>query len=96
MLQDTTINDKNTTKVIAKLHQVYFKVKIAKKCESIHFLSNSTRLVLQLTIAMTDFLRHYWSDIFSTYIFKKLRAVSTPGGVSHPFSPYYTQFLMFD
>ena len=31
MLEDTTINDKNNTKVIAKLHQCYFKVKIAKK-----------------------------------------------------------------
>ena len=31
MLEDTTINDKNNTKVIAKLHQGYFKVKIAKK-----------------------------------------------------------------
>ena len=30
MLQDTTINDKNNTKVIAKLHQGYFKVKIEK------------------------------------------------------------------
>ena len=30
MLQDTAINDKNNSKVIAKLHQGYFKVKIAK------------------------------------------------------------------
>ena len=30
MLKDTTIIDKNNTKVIAKLHQGYFKVKIAK------------------------------------------------------------------
>ena len=31
MHKETTINDKNNTKVIAKLHQVHFKVKIAKK-----------------------------------------------------------------
>ena len=37
MLKETTINEKNNTKVIAKLHQVYFKVKVAKKCENIHF-----------------------------------------------------------
>ena len=30
MLKETTLNDKNNTKVIAKLHQVHFKVKIAK------------------------------------------------------------------
>ena len=30
MHKETTINDKNNTKVIAKLHQVHFKVKIAK------------------------------------------------------------------
>ena len=36
-LKETTNNDKNNTKVIAKLHQVHFKVKISKKCEHIHF-----------------------------------------------------------
>ena len=30
MHKETTINDKNNTKVIAKLHQVHFKVKIEK------------------------------------------------------------------
>ena len=30
-LKETTLNDKNNTKVIAKLHQGHFKVKIAKK-----------------------------------------------------------------
>ena len=28
MLKETTINDKNNNKIIAKLHQVYFKVKM--------------------------------------------------------------------
>ena len=37
MLKETTINDKNNTKVILNLHQSHFKVKIAKKSESIHF-----------------------------------------------------------
>ena len=31
MLKETTINDKNNTKVILNLHQGHFKVKIAKK-----------------------------------------------------------------
>ena len=50
MLKETTINDKNNIKVIAKLHRGHFKVKIEK-----NFLSNSTRLVVQLTITKTDF-----------------------------------------
>ena len=37
MPKETTINDKNNTKVIAKLHQVHFKVKIEKKCQNIYF-----------------------------------------------------------
>ena len=37
MLQDTTINDKNKTKGIAKLHHVYFKVKIAKNVKVFTF-----------------------------------------------------------
>ena len=35
---ETTIIDKNNTKVIAKLHQGYFNVKIAKECENIPFI----------------------------------------------------------
>ena len=31
MLKETTINDMNNTKVIEKLHQGHFKVKIPKK-----------------------------------------------------------------
>ena len=31
MLKETTINDKNSIKVSAKLHQGHFKVKIEKK-----------------------------------------------------------------
>ena len=38
MHRETTIIDKNNTKVIAKLHQVHFKVKIAKQCENIPFI----------------------------------------------------------
>ena len=38
MLKETTNNDKNNNKIISKLHQVHFKVKIAEKCENIHFL----------------------------------------------------------
>ena len=41
MLKETTINDKNNIKVIAKLHQGHFKVKIEKNCENINFLLNS-------------------------------------------------------
>ena len=37
MLKETTINDKNNTKVILNSHQGHFKVKIAKKSEIIHF-----------------------------------------------------------
>ena len=55
MLKETTINDKNNIKVLAKLHQGHFKVKIEKICENINFLSNSTRLVVQITITKTDF-----------------------------------------
>ena len=95
MLEDTTINDKKNTKVIAKLHQGYFKVKIVKKIESIHFLSNSTRLVLQFTIAKTDFATLLVGHICQIH-FKKFRAVSTLGGVSHPYTPYYTHFSMFN
>ena len=54
MLKETTINDKNNIKVVAKL-QGHFKVKIKKNCENINFLSNSTRLVVQITITETDF-----------------------------------------
>ena len=68
MHRETTIIDKNNTKVIAKLHQVHFKVKIAKQCENIPFISNSTRLVMQLTITKTDFkillVRHIFHKKF--------------------------------
>ena len=37
MLKETTIIDKNNTKVILNLHEVYFKVEITKKSENIHF-----------------------------------------------------------
>ena len=37
MLKETTIDNKNNTKAITKLHQGHFKVKMAKKCENIHF-----------------------------------------------------------
>ena len=47
---ETTIIDKNNTKVIAKLHQVHFNVKIAKECENIPFI------MMQLTITKTDFV----------------------------------------
>ena len=40
MLKETTINDKNNTKVILNLHQGHFKVKIAKKSENIHFFNS--------------------------------------------------------
>ena len=33
MLKETTINDKNNTKIILNLHQGHFKVKIAEKSE---------------------------------------------------------------
>ena len=49
-LKETTINDENNIKVIAKLHQDHFKVKIIFFCENINFLSNSTWLVVQLPI----------------------------------------------
>ena len=37
MLKETTINDKNNTKVMLNLHQGHFKVKIAKKSGNNHF-----------------------------------------------------------
>ena len=37
MLKETTMNDKNNTKVILNLHQGHFKVKIAKKSKNINF-----------------------------------------------------------
>ena len=56
MFKETTINDNYNTKVIAKLPQGHFKVKVAKKCENVQFFSNSKRLVVQLTTAKTDFV----------------------------------------
>ena len=38
MHRETTINDKNNTKVIAKLRQVHLKDKITKQCENIPFI----------------------------------------------------------
>ena len=38
MHRETTIIDKNNSKVKARLHQVHFKVKIAKECENIPFI----------------------------------------------------------
>ena len=67
MLKETTINNKKNIKVIAKLHQGHFKVKIEKNCENINFLSNSTRLVVQLTITKTDFGTLLVRHIFHTH-----------------------------
>ena len=40
MLKETTINDKNNTKVILNLHQGHFKVKIENKSKNIHFFNS--------------------------------------------------------
>ena len=75
MLKEATIHDKNNTKVIEKLHQGHFKVKIAKK---IHFLSNSTRLVVQFTITKTDFETLLVRHIFHTH-FQDIEGSFNPG-----------------
>ena len=95
MRKETTIKDKNNIKVIAKLHQGHFQVKIEKNCENINFLSNSTRLVVQLTITKTDFEPLLVRHIFHTHC-QDIEAVSTLEWVSHPYSPYYTHFSMFN
>ena len=48
MLKETTINDKNNTKVILNLHQGHFKVKIAKQSEIFTFLSACSSVKHQL------------------------------------------------
>ena len=67
------------------------------KISTFNTVSNSTRLVA-INYYKDWFwdIFIYWSDIFSTHIFKKLRTVSTLRGVSHPYSPYYTHFSMFN
>ena len=82
MLKETTINDKNNIKVIAKLHQGHFKVKIEKNCKNINFLSNSTRLVVQLTITKTDFETLLVRHIFHTF--------SRHWGQCQPWEGYHT------
>ena len=95
LLKETTINDNNNTKVIAKLHQGHFKVKTTKKCENIRFLSNSTKLVVQLTITKTDFEPLLVRHIVHTH-FQGIEGSVNPGrGISYPYSPNYTHFLMF-
>ena len=69
-LKVPTNNDKN--------HQGHFKVKIAKKFENIHFLSNSTRLVVQLTITKTDFETLLVRHIFHTHL-QEIEGSVNPG-----------------
>ena len=92
MLKDTTINDKNNIKVIAKLHQGHFKVKIAKKCENINFLSNSTWLVMQLTITKTDFETLSVRHIFHTHC-QDIEGSVNPGRGITPLFPLLHSFL---
>ena len=89
MLKETTINDKNNSKAIAKLHQGHFKVKIAKKCENNHFQHSikfntvSGNYLLQRLI-----LRH----TFHTY-FQEIEDSVNPGrGITHLF-PLLHSFL---
>ena len=67
MLKETTIHDKNNTKVILNLHQGHFKVKIAKKaCSSVkHQLGQNIYLqnmyqIDNLVIVITH--SHYMSQ----------------------------------
>ena len=48
MLKETTIHDKNSTKVILNLHRGPFKVKIAKKLKISTFLSACSSVKHQL------------------------------------------------
>ena len=48
MLKETTIHDKNNTKVILNLHQGHFKVKIAKNLKISTFLSACSSVKHQL------------------------------------------------
>ena len=86
MLKETTINDKNNTKVISKVYQGNFKVKIANTIENIHFLSNSTRLEVQLTITKTVFEALLVRHIFHTHFQVIEGSVSPVKGIT-PLSP---------
>ena len=92
MLKETTINDKNNIKVIAKLHQGHFKVKIEKNCENINFLANSTRLVVQITITKTDFETLLVRHIFHTHC-QDIEGSDNPGRGITPLFPLLHSFL---
>ena len=65
MLKETTINDKNNTKVIAKLLQGHSKVKIAKHVKISTFYQ--IQLLVQQAITKTDFETLLIRNIFHTH-----------------------------
>ena len=80
MLKETAINDKNNTKVIAKLHQGHSKVKIAKKYPL--FLKFNT-----ISGAINYYKDWFWDIIGQTYF---PHTFSRYWGQCQPWEGYHT------